>query len=617
MTIVGHLSAFPASSPLSPMQPETSGIPMKTFQRTILASLGGALTLCAVNQALAQTATVTLSSQKQYIRGFGGMNHAAWAGDMTAADRTLAFGNGAGQLNLSILRIPVTDGNPGSGDVATAKAAIAAGAIVMATPWNAAHTYTSSDFASYATHLNNFVTYMKGQGVDLYSISVQNEPDYGSQAGWGSWSAASCHDFILNYGATITGTKLMACESFNYAKSYYDAVLNDSAALANVALFGTHLYGTAVSAYAYPNWNTKGAGKEMWMTEHYTDSTTDANSWPNALGVATEVHNTMVTGQMNAYVWWFIKRSYSFINGGAVTKRGGCIGHWSKFVRPGSYRVDATASPGSGLSLSAYKSDTSVVVNVVNTGSASTLAISIPGTTISSFTKYTTSSSKTLASDGAVTASNGSLSVSLDASSVTSLVGSGSPGGAGAPGTGGAVGIGGAVGTGGSKASGGSATGPTGGSVAVNSGGAVAFSTGGTMSASGGARSTGGSVAIGGSKATGGATVGGSSSATTGGVAAAVGGNASGTGGAKQTGGAPSTGTNPGLGGAPGTGGLVGSANSSGTSAVDNSLTSSEPGGCSCRVAGEGAGSKPFALIGVIGLFAGGLLRRRPKSSKI
>ncbi len=335
---------------------------MTTRVRPTVTVLGLAVVLCAAGQAVAQTATVTLGSQKQYIRGFGGMSHAAWAGDLTAAERTLAFGNADGQLGLSILRIPVSDGSPDSANVATAKAAVAAGAIVFATPWNAAGTMTSSQFPSYATHLNNFVSYMKGQGVNLYAISVQNEPDYGAQAGWGSWTAALCHDFVLNYAAMIT-TKLMSCESFSYNKSYYDPILNDSAALAAVGLFGTHLYGTALSAYPYPLFDQKGAGKERWMTEHYTDSTTDADSWPNALGVATELHHAMVDAQFNAYTWWYIVRSYGFIKSpGTVSKRGWCMAHFSKFIRPGFYRVDATATPISGVYLSAYKSATDVVV---------------------------------------------------------------------------------------------------------------------------------------------------------------------------------------------------------------------------------------------------------------
>src|SRR6185369_8520215 len=213
---------------------------MNRLSRAAAATLALVSLVCAARGALAQTATVTLSSQKQYIRGFGGMSHAAWAGDMTAAQRTTAFGNGDGQLGFTVLRIPVSDGSPDSANVATAKAAIAAGAIVYATPWNSAGTMSSSQFSSYATHLNDFVSYMKNQGVNLYAISVQNEPDYGMQSGWRAWSAALCHDFVLNYGATIT-TKLLSCESFNYAKSYYDPILNDSAALANVAVMGTHL----------------------------------------------------------------------------------------------------------------------------------------------------------------------------------------------------------------------------------------------------------------------------------------------------------------------------------------------------------------------------------------
>ena len=157
---------------------------MKALSPSLITTLALVRLFLEAPGASAQTATVTLGSQKQYIRGFGGMSHAAWAGDLTAAERTLAFGNGDGQLGFTALRIPVTDGSPDSANVATAKAAVAAGAIVFATPWNAAGTMSSSQFSSYATHLNNFVSYMKNQGVDLYAIGVQNEPDYGSQGGW-------------------------------------------------------------------------------------------------------------------------------------------------------------------------------------------------------------------------------------------------------------------------------------------------------------------------------------------------------------------------------------------------------------------------------------------------
>ncbi len=550
---------------------------MARRSRALVALIGLVSSLSVAREAGAQTATVTLSSQKQVIRGIGGMSHAAWAGDLTAAERTLAFGNGDGQLGFTALRIPVSDGSPDSANVATAKAAIAAGAIVFATPWNAAGTMSSSQFSSYATHLNNFVSYMKNQGVDLYAIGTQNEPDYGSQGGWMVWTAALCHDFALNYGAMIA-TKLMSCESFSYNKSYYDPILNDSAALANVPIMGTHLYGTAVSAYPYPLFDQKGAGHERWMTEHYTDSTTDANSWPNALGVATELHHAFVDGQFNLYTWWYIVRSYGPIStNGQVSKRGWCMAQFSKFIRPGFYRVDATASPMSGVYLSAYKSNTDVVVVVVNTNSSTqSLTVAIDGSSISSYDRFTTSSSKSLTSDGKVTASNGSVTISLDAQSVTTLHGTGtiSTGTAGASGAGGSAGSGGARATGGATGSGGS----------TSSGG----SRGSGGSSAGGATGTGGVVATGG--------------------ATGSGGLAGGTGGLTGSGGSPSTG------GASGTGDTGGSSATGGVPGTGGDTTPDETsagGGCACRAAGGASASPHLLLFSLLGALAIAATRRR------
>lgn len=39
----------------------------------------------------ASDVTVNLSAEKQVIRGFGGMNHPAWIGDLTAAQRETAL----------------------------------------------------------------------------------------------------------------------------------------------------------------------------------------------------------------------------------------------------------------------------------------------------------------------------------------------------------------------------------------------------------------------------------------------------------------------------------------------------------------------------------------------
>ncbi len=564
--------------------------------------LSVALLLAPVREALAQTATVTLSSQKQYIRGFGGMVHIPWAGDLSAAERTLAFGTADGQLGLTVLRIAVPDSNTSDTSyVATAKVVIANGGIVYATPWNGSGSMNSSDFATYASHLSAFASTMKSQGVELFAIGTQNEPDYGSQGGWRTWTAAQCHDFMLNYGDQI-GTKLITCESFSYNKSYYDPILNDSAALAKMGVLGTHLYGTAVSAYAYPLFDSKATGQERWMTEHYTDSTSDANSWPNALGVATELHNAMVTGQFNAYTWWYIKRSYGPINNGAVTKRGWCMAHWSRFVRPGFYRVDATATPMSGVSLSAYKSDTDVVLVAVNTSSSTqSLTVSINGSTISSYDKYTTSSSKSLAGDGKVTASNGSVTLSLDGSSVTTLHGTGTITGAdGSPGTGGSTGSGGSTGVASSDAG----IGRDGGSdVRRDSASDL------EIPGSGGAQTAGGGSGSGGAQASGGSSGSGGTSSN---------GGASGTGGALGTGGGAGSGGSSAMGrtGGNGSGGAQGSGASTahGGSSGSSTVAGTSPTGCSCAVGGHATHSA--SQVAMVLLAALGLSFRRQRRTR-
>jgi len=133
---------------------------------------------------------------------------------------------------------------------------------------------------------------------------------------------------------------------------------------------------------------------------------------------------------------------------GTISKRGYCFANYSKFVRPGYHRVEATKNPTSGVYVSAYHGDQDVVVVAVNREtSQKSITVSIPGTTATSFEKFTTSGSKNLADEGALALSGGSLVVSLDAQSVTTLHGV-EAGGAGAGGAGGSAGAAGSAGAG-------------------------------------------------------------------------------------------------------------------------------------------------------------------------
>lgn len=397
----------------------------------------------------ADAVVIDTTTEYQTIRGFGGINHPEWTGqDMTDSQRQTAFGNGTDELGLTILRIFVNpDKNQWNKAVPTAKYASENGVTVFASPWeppsNLAESGGSngklhipkSNYGAYAQHLNDFGTYMKNNGVDLYSISVQNEPDYASE--WTYWSTDETVDFIANYGDKITSTRLMSPESFQYAplnaswvkdggKKFYQKIMANSKAFANCDVFGTHMYGTTRDWMDYPE--LENCGKEIWMTEVYVPNSDadSANRWPEALQVSENIHNALVIGNMSVYTWWYIRRSYGLMDeNGVITKRGYNMAQYSKFVRPGDIRIEATEQPAKDVFVSAYKNDdnqvTIVAVNKSTEGYAQLFSIG-SGENIVNVDRYRTSVNENIALTKNLEYTGGSFYAQLPAESVSTFV---------------------------------------------------------------------------------------------------------------------------------------------------------------------------------------------------
>lgn len=370
---------------------------------------------------------VNLAASQQTIRGFGGAT--VFRPDLTDADISTLFGTSDNQLGLSILRIRV---NPfGSGqwgtELSNAKRAKALGAIVMATPWSPPASMktnnnttggklSTSSYADYATYLNSFADYMKTNGAELYALSIQNEPDIQVNYESCDWTGLEMTDFIKNNTFNFGNTKLMAAESFNFNQSFTDVILNDASAASKVGIIGGHIYGSGLKKYE----NAINKGKEVWMTEHLDTLTT----WTSVLATAKEIHDCMATANYNAYIWWYIKRFYGPIDeNGQMTKRGCVMAQFSKYIRFGYQRVDAT-NPTTDVYVSAYKGNAKTVIVAVNmSGSKQNIKFNISGGTLpSSFTPHITSGTKNLSTEASVNVSNGSVTYELPASSITSLV---------------------------------------------------------------------------------------------------------------------------------------------------------------------------------------------------
>ncbi|NMB82466.1 MAG: T9SS type A sorting domain-containing protein, partial [Ignavibacteria bacterium] len=372
--------------------------------------------------------TIYKDSTQQIIRGFGAANIVGWRPDMTTSQITKAFGTGDGQLGFSILRlrVPYSGTNQDfSQQVPTAKTAYQMGVTIIASPWTPPASMKTnnnivggrlkeSSYAAYATHLNSFVNYMNNNGVPIYAVSVQNEPDVSVTYESCDWNAAEMTKFLKENGAAID-TKVMAPESFNFNKTISNSILNDSDVEKNVDIICGHLYGGGLEAYPL----AASKGKELWMTE-YLDLDT---SWTANLGTGTQIQNCMNVG-MNAYVWWYIVRYYGPIHEtGYITKRGYVMSQFARFVRPGYYKIKSTP-PIRNTNVTAYKGDASKVVVVATNITSSPIIYSfdISGSGINTFTPYTTTQTKNCVKGSDIQFINGKFTVILEPSSITTFV---------------------------------------------------------------------------------------------------------------------------------------------------------------------------------------------------
>jgi glucuronoarabinoxylan endo-1,4-beta-xylanase len=135
--------------------------------------------------------------------------------------------------------------------------------------------------------------------------------------------------------------------------------------------------------------------------------------------------DSFAVANFNAYVWWYVKRSYGPIDdSGNRTKRGCVMAQFARWVRPGYVRVNCTYNPSSNVYVVSFKSGSKVVVVAVNTGTSSvsqTFAMS-NGTAPTSMTPYRTSSSQDLATLSAIAVSGGSFTNTLPGQSITTFV---------------------------------------------------------------------------------------------------------------------------------------------------------------------------------------------------
>jgi glucosylceramidase len=211
----------------------------------------------------------------------------------------------------------------------------------------------------YANYFVKYIQAMKSKGITIDAITIQNEPLYGGNNPSMLMSATEEASFIKNnlgpafHDAGIH-TKIIVYDHNCDRPDYPMSVLNDPAAKQYVDGSGFHLYGGEIGALstvhnAYPD-------KNVYFTELYTSSTgqfSDDLKWHLRAVIIGSTRNW----SKNAIEWNLANNIYfgPHTNGGCTVCKGAVtigsgvtrnvgyyiVAHASKFVRPGSVRIES------------------------------------------------------------------------------------------------------------------------------------------------------------------------------------------------------------------------------------------------------------------------------------
>lgn len=336
--------------------------------------------LTIVQRSLYPSLTISLDPTVKYqaVAGFGGMyNPKIWLGSNLITEAELDKMYAPDQLGYNILRLMIyPKESDWTADVAGAKKALEHGAIIFASPWDCTDALAEEikiegkdevykhlkkeNYQAYTDHLIKYINFMRSNGVNIYAVSVQNEPDMH----FTYWYPQEVVDYIKEYGDQIraTGVKLMAPEACGMQPEYTDPVLNDADAFSKTDIVAGHIYQGFIKKeesnyvknrhdYICGLYNKKlaASGKTWWMTEHlFNDGQdeSDSSKWEfnkwnyNLSTLGKEIHMCM-EGYCSAYIYWYLKRFYGMMSDnderslaapGEILKNGYILSHYAKFA---------------------------------------------------------------------------------------------------------------------------------------------------------------------------------------------------------------------------------------------------------------------------------------------
>ncbi len=202
-------------------------------------------------------------------------------------------------------------------------------------------------------------------GVPFYAVSPGNEVQFTQSFESCVWDGKDYANIIImlremlnaeGYGhVKIFGPETMTSHLYEGGTgSYIKDIKDNPKALEALDVFATHGYEDGVKAEmsaisSRRFWDLiKDTGKPFWITE----GGTGGHDWPEPIqkGIGNALHNALVAGNCSAFVPWQATESRKNTHGimlmSEYTPKTYTAMHYSRFIQPGSVRIDT--QPGFG-----------------------------------------------------------------------------------------------------------------------------------------------------------------------------------------------------------------------------------------------------------------------------
>jgi glucuronoarabinoxylan endo-1,4-beta-xylanase len=272
----------------------------------------------------------------------------------------------------------------------------------------------------------------KDIGIDVYGISLQNEPAFkqffNSCFYTTHWYAEMINAVVPKIKQAYPDVKIFGAEHMlinegresDWPWFYHKRLKDDPTAMQHMDILAVHGYvdgvnagsGSELSKYWSNHYRefSQPANKKTWMTETsgYVDAWEGQGNKPGAIGLAIDIQTAILYGDLSGWVYWQGSNAkgideYSLMSDVTVGKKYHASKHFYRFIRPGAVRV-ASESHNQNITAAAFEhqengTHTIVLINTHNTPKP--VKIQMAGENIpSEYEIFVTSATKNCESEG-------------------------------------------------------------------------------------------------------------------------------------------------------------------------------------------------------------------------